>query len=65
MKNIMKSVSKCTSIITADLYGILEPINYNVNVVDEGFLLATDSKNKLHAIGTKYPNSPIIQKFKR
>ena len=45
-----KIVSNCTSIFTAEIYGILEAFNYSVNVAEETNLLATNSESSILAI---------------
>ena len=60
-----KRVSNSTSIFTAELYGILEAINYSANVAEENILIATDSKSSIQAIRKLYPRNPIVQKIQK
>jgi len=62
-----KKVSNSTSIFTAELYGILEAINYSANLAEENILIVTDAKSSIQAIQKlpKKPNSPKNTKCNR
>ena len=55
-----KRISNSTSIFTAELFGILEAINYKSNVAEVNILIATDTKSLMQATKTlpKKPNCP-------
>ena len=63
--NTSRRIPDCSSIFTAELYGLLEAINYSNNVTEESIILITDSQSSIQAITNLYPQNPIVQKIQK
>ena len=62
---VHQKISNSTSMFTAELYGVLEAVNYSANATKENILRATDSKSSIPAIQKLHPRKPIVQKIQK
>ena len=61
-------IKKCIKLylnFTAEIYGILQAMNYHANVAEENISIATDSKSSWQAIRTLYSRNHLVQKIKK